>query len=108
MATQQQAHLLQQIFALLMAGTLGHGCKAQAKARRKLYETSAQKHARQFGKALGLSASDLLWGLGMVGSHLHWSHLCWVYILSSHISRPAFVWACQHVCLTEVNIIVST
>ena len=59
-----------------MAGTLGHGCKAQAKARRKLYETGAQKHARQFGKALGLSASDLLWGLGLVGSPLHFVPSC--------------------------------
>lgn len=53
---------------LLLQGNLGQGCKAQVKTKQKQYEVAAQRHARQFGKALGLSAADLLWGLGTVSS----------------------------------------
>ncbi len=51
----------------VLQGPLGQGCKAQVKTKQKQYDVAAQKHARQFGKALGLTASDLLWGLGTVG-----------------------------------------
>jgi len=62
---------------LLLAGSLGQGCKAHIKTRHKEYDMAAQKHARQFGKALGLTASNLLWGLGTVCSvHAAVLHLC--------------------------------
>lgn len=52
-------------------GPLSSGCKAKAKAKQKLCEKTAQKHAKQFGRTLGVSAADLLWGLGTVQSRAY-------------------------------------
>lgn len=65
MRSQESANALKQL------GNLGQGCKAQVKTKQKQYEVAAQRHARQFGKALGLSAADLLWGLGTVHSRAY-------------------------------------
>ncbi|DBB08338.1 hypothetical protein WJX82_005192 [Trebouxia sp. C0006] len=63
--TQDAAHALRQL------GSLGQGCKAHIKTRHKQYDMAAQKYARQFGKALGLTASDMLWGFGTVHSRAY-------------------------------------
>lgn len=51
----------------LLQGSVGSGCKADLKAKQKRYSQLAAKYAAQFGKSLGLSTQDLLWGLAMVG-----------------------------------------
>jgi len=77
-------------YVLLLAGSLGQGCKAHIKTLHKQYDTAAQKHARQFGKALGLTASDLLWGLGTVCSvPAAVLHLCLCY---SKLCLPQQAW----------------
>ena len=42
------------------------GCKTPLKAKRHLHADTAKTLAKRFGKVLGISAADILWGLATV------------------------------------------